>query len=75
MWFPQLIGSYFCSRLALSAQTGFPTMLPHSLHAPPLPLYSNPVGHPQALLSQTVHIIPMGKQAARQSGKQLTLGK
>jgi diguanylate cyclase (GGDEF)-like protein len=72
--FPQLIGSYFCSRLALSAQTGFPTMLSHSLHAPPLPLYMpHLVGHPQALLSQTVHIIPMGKQAARQSGKQLTL--
>lgn len=72
--FPALIGSYFCSRLALSAQTGFPAMLSHSLHAPPLPLYMpHLVGHPQALLSQTVHIIPMGKQAARQSGKQLTL--
>jgi len=72
--FPQLTGSYFCSRVALSVQTGFPTMLSHSLHAPPLPLYMpHLVGHPQALLSQSVHIIPMGKRAARQSGKQLTL--
>ncbi len=72
--FPPLVGSYFCSRLALSAQTGFPAMLSHSLHAPPLPLYMpHLVGHPQALLSQTVHIIPMGKHAARQTGKQLTL--
>jgi diguanylate cyclase (GGDEF)-like protein len=72
--FPSLIDSYFCSRLALGARTGFPAMLSHSLHAPPLPLYMpHLVGHPQALLSQTVHIIPMGKQAARQSGKQLTL--
>jgi len=72
--FPQLEGSYFCSRLAVSTRTGFPAMLSHSLHAPPLPLYMpHLVGHPPALLSQTVHIIPIGKQAARQSGKQLTL--
>jgi len=72
--FPHLIGSYFCSRLALSVKTGFPAMMSHSLHAPPLPLYMpHLVGHPPALLSQTVHIIPMGKQAARQSGRHLTL--
>ena len=72
--FPHLISSYFCSRLALSVKTGFPAMMSHSLHAPPLPLYMpHLVGHPPALLSQTVHIIPMGKQAARQSGRQFTL--
>jgi predicted molibdopterin-dependent oxidoreductase YjgC len=38
--FPHLIGSYFCSRLALSVKTGFPAMMSHSLHAPPLPLFS-----------------------------------
>jgi diguanylate cyclase (GGDEF)-like protein len=72
--FPHLIGSYFCSRLALSVKTGFPAMMSHSLHSPPLPLYMpHSVGHPPALLSQTVHIIPMGKRAARQSGRSLTL--
>lgn len=72
--FPNLIGSYFSSRLALSVKTGFPAMMSHSLHAPPLPLYMpHLVGHPPALLSQTVHIIPMGKRAARQSGRSLTL--
>lgn len=59
--FPQLVGSYFDQRLVLSQRTGFPTMLSHSLHSPPLPVYMpHLVGHPQALLSQTVHIIPMG---------------
>lgn len=72
--FPQLVGGFFCTRLALSEKTRFPAMMSHSLHAPPLPLYMpHLVGHPPALLSQTVHIIPLGKQAARQSGAQLTL--
>ena len=72
--FPDLAGSYFCARLDLSVKTGFPAMMSHSLHAPPLPLYMpHLVGHTEALLSQTVHIIPMGKQAVRESGKQLTL--
>ena len=72
--FPALQGSHFCSRLALSVQTRFPAVLSHSLHAPPLPLYMpHLIGHPEALLSQTVHIIPMGKQTLCPNGKPMTL--
>lgn len=72
--FPQLIGSYFSRRLALSQSTGLPAMLSHSLHAPPLPLYMpHLVGHPQAVLSQTVHIIPLGHSAGSSPHKPLTL--
>lgn len=63
--FPQLIGSYFSRRLALTQSTGLPAVLSHSLHAPPLPLYMpHLIGHPQAVLSQTVHIIPLHTGAA-----------
>lgn len=72
--FPQLIGSYFSRRLALSQSTGLPAMLSHSLHAPPLPLYMpHLVGHPQAVLSQTVHIIPLGRAAVPHTPLPLTL--
>ena len=67
--FPKLIGSYFSRRLALVQSTGLPAMLSHSLHAPPLPLYMpHLVGHPQAVLSQTVHIIPLAESTG-QGGK------
>lgn len=72
--FPQLVGSYFGKRLALSQASGLPAVLSHSLHAPQLPLYMpHMVGHPHAVLSQTVHIIPMGKEGAAQVGEHFTL--
>jgi diguanylate cyclase (GGDEF)-like protein len=72
--FHNLIGSYFQARLQISRKTGFPAMLSHSLHAPQLPLYMpHLVGHPAAILSQTVHIIPMGRKASRQTGQGFTL--
>lgn len=72
--FPQLVGSYFGQRLALSQRTGLPAMLSHSLHLPPLPVYMpHLVGHPQALLSQTIHIIPMGRAMAHAEHERLTL--
>lgn len=72
--FPDLVASYFNTRLQLCHKTGFPAMLSHSLHAPPLPLYMpHLVGHPPAVLSQTVHIIPLGRKADRQSGERFTL--
>ncbi|MDP3425377.1 MAG: GGDEF domain-containing protein [Burkholderiaceae bacterium] len=72
--FPQLVGSYFCQRLSLSQRTGLPAVLSHSLHSPPLPLYMpHLVGHPQAVLSQTVHIIPLGRAAALPGSAHLTL--
>lgn len=64
----------FARRLALSQKTGFPAMLSHSLHAPPLPLYMpHLVGHAPAMLSQTVHIMPMGKWTARRHDQAYTL--
>lgn len=64
----------FCRRLALCQKTGFPAMLSHSLHAPPLPLYMpHLVGHAPALLSQSVHIIPMGKWTAQRHDQAYTL--
>ena len=64
----------FFHRLALSQKTGFPAMLSHSLHAPPLPLYMpHLVGHAPAILSQSVHIIPMGKWAAQRQDQAYTL--
>lgn len=64
----------FLRRLALCQQTGFPAMLSHSLHAPPLPLYMpHLVGHPSAILSQTVHIMPMGKWTALRHDQAYTL--
>lgn len=64
----------FARRLALSQKTGFPAMLSHSLHAPPLPLYMpHLVGHAAAILSQSVHIIPMGKWTAQQHDQAYTL--
>ena len=72
--FPDLLSSYFSTRLQLCHKTGFPAMLSHSLHAPPLPLYMpHLVGHPPAVLSQTVHIIPLGRKADRHSGERFTL--
>lgn len=72
--FPDLAGSYFSKRLQLCHKTGFPAMLSHSLHAPPLPLYMpHLVGHAPAVLSQTVHIIPLGRKADRLSGEHFTL--
>jgi diguanylate cyclase (GGDEF)-like protein len=72
--FPRLIGSYFCRRLDLAQSTGLPAMLSHSLHAPPLPLYMpHLVGHPHAVLSQTVHIIPLGKSLGYAEQPGLTL--
>lgn len=72
--FPQLVGSYFGQRLALSQRTGLPAVLSHSLHSPPLPVYMpHLVGHPQALLSQTIHIIPMGRATLPTDQMQLTL--
>ena len=72
--FPQLVGSYFGQRLALSQRTGLPAMLSHSLHLPPLPVYMpHLVGDPQALLSQTIHIIPMGQAMAEAGHERLTL--
>ena len=64
----------FSRRLALCQQTGFPAMLSHSLHAPPLPLYMpHLVGHPPAMLAQTVHIMPMGKWTALRHDQAYTL--
>ena len=64
----------FARRLALSQKTGFPAMLSHSLHAPPLPLYMpHLVGHASAILSQSVHIIPMGKWTAQRHDQAYTL--
>lgn len=61
----------FFKRLALAQTTGFPAMLSHSLHSPPLPLYMpHLIGHPPAILSQTVHIVPMGQ---RSSGRKADL--
>lgn len=72
--FPELVGGYFVKRLQLCHKTGFPAMLSHSLHAPPLPLYMpHLVGHRPAVLSQTVHIIPLGRKSGAQSGERLTL--
>jgi diguanylate cyclase (GGDEF)-like protein len=72
--FPNIIGSYLQARLQVSRKTGFPAMLSHSLHAPQLPLYMpHLVGHPAAILSQTVHIIPMGRKASREVGHGYTL--
>ena len=72
--FPQLDGSYFFQRLVLSQRTGLPAMLSHSLHASPLPLYMpHLVGHAQARLSQTVHIIPMGRASLPKGQAHLTL--
>jgi diguanylate cyclase (GGDEF)-like protein len=59
----------FFKRLALAQTTGFPAMLSHSLHSPPLPLYMpHLVGHPPAILSQTVHIVPMGRRSGQGEG-------
>lgn len=64
----------FFKRLAVAQTTGFPAMLSHSLHSPPLPLYMpHLVGHPPAILSQTVHIVPMGRRSSRQEGGPHTL--
>lgn len=69
---PTMVG--FGRRLALSQKTGFPAMLSHSLHAPPLPLYMpHLIGHPAAILSQSVHIIPMGKWTAQRQDQAYTL--
>jgi len=64
----------FFRRLALAQSTGFPAMLSHSLHSPPLPLYMpHLIGHPAAVLSQTVHIMPMGRWTAQKRGESFTL--
>ena len=60
--FPERAGNFFFKRLSVCQSTGFPAMLSHSLHAPPLPLYMpHLVGHAPAVLSQTIHILPMGR--------------
>lgn len=64
----------FWRRLQWAQQTGFPALLSHSLHSPPLPLYvPHAVGHPSAVLSQTVHIMPMGRWTQHQGAAALTL--
>lgn len=67
--FPDRAGNFFFKRLAVCQATGFPAMLSHSLHAPPLPLYMpHLVGHAPAVLSQTLHIVPLGRGRAAVGG-------
>ncbi len=73
--FPERAGNFFFKRLSVCQSTGFPAMLSHSLHAPPLPLYMpHLVGHAPAVLSQTIHILPMGRSRPDgDAGARLTL--
>jgi diguanylate cyclase (GGDEF)-like protein len=61
--FPNLEGSNFESRLAFVTRTGLPATLSHSLHAPSFPLYvPHMLGEPRAILSQSIHIVPIGQR-------------
>ena len=72
--FPRLQGREFERRLHRALSTGFPALLSETLHQATFPLY--PIAGPQtdeAMLRQSIQIIPMGSATAKEMGARYVL--
>lgn len=72
--FPVLAASHFERALKQSMVTGFPSMLSHTLHAAPFPLYAPSGACTRGeLLRQSIQIVPMGPKDMALAGQRFTL--
>ncbi len=72
--FEGLRGSHFERALNDVLRTGFPALLSETLHLSPLPLFAlSSAGAQPQRLKQSIQIVPMNGQAARQAGQRYVL--
>ena len=72
--FPVLAGSHFERALKQSMITGFPSLLSHTLHSAPFPLFAPSSPRTQGeLLRQSIQIVPMGPKDMAVAGQRFTL--
>lgn len=72
--FPVLGGGHFERVLERAIRSGFPALLSQTLHPSPFPLYSPAAPRVnEALLQQSIHIVPMGPADSVEAGQRFTL--
>ena len=72
--FPVLRGGHFERSLLKAIRSGFPALLSQTLHPSPFPLFAPSAPRVnEALLRQSIHIVPMGPADVSEAGQRFTL--